>query len=256
MPRLMLVIHESQLIRKIVTGYALSELSDVLPETTGSTEEALKILSEKKYDVIISGMEMGGVDGAEIFKKMRRSGPNRETPFIILTATDTKANRQRLARSGVRHVLIAPFSGTDLSRLVNEASNPREKRCHERYSIPGTEANLKIQDAIIISTVINISTKGALCEFEYREEHPLSLRPFPLEVVFPAEYGHARAKDVLAALLRLNAMSWRPNHVPEIVRVAYKFVKVPEAAANTLAMVLGKASQDLTLTRDKMEDQG
>ncbi|MEW5721899.1 MAG: response regulator [Thermodesulfobacteriota bacterium] len=253
MPREMLIVHESQLLRKIITGYVLSELSDLVVESAGSAQEGLVALEKKKYDVIVSALEMSGMDGLELFRRMRFLETNKDTPFVLTTSTDTKAQRRRVASAGIRHVLISPYTATDLARMVDVASDPREKRAFDRYSIPGVMAVFHWVESDISARVLNLSLKGVYCELVHREEYANPLRPFKLDLVFPEEYGRARVENILASVLRINVMNWRDDHTPDLVRLAVKFVQTPAAADKTLRMVLSQASRELSMTKDLLE---
>lgn len=67
-----------------VAKLSLERLADYSVDVISSPEEALKILNQKHYDVIISDYEMPGMNGASFLKVLKARGDN--TPFIILTS--------------------------------------------------------------------------------------------------------------------------------------------------------------------------
>jgi two-component system CheB/CheR fusion protein len=61
------------------------EGSHALVITAGSGEEALRLASEKKFDVILSDISMPGMDGFELLSRLRALPTNQQTPVLALT---------------------------------------------------------------------------------------------------------------------------------------------------------------------------
>ena len=254
MSREILVVHESQLLRKIVASYAQAELSDLMVELASTAEEGLRILKEKKFDVVVSTLEMQGMDGLTLFREMAHTGSNAKTPFLLMTSTDTHGQRHRISQAGIDHVLLAPFTGEEFASALDRACNPREKRAHDRFGIYDTEAIIHIGQARVKAKILNISRFGAYCELVYRDDYVQPLKPVMFDIFFPEEYGRARAEGLEAAIMRLHVMTYGENYVPKIIRVAYQFINIPEAAAQTLATILDRAGFDYNLTEDKLRE--
>ncbi|MFW9995924.1 MAG: response regulator [Candidatus Odinarchaeota archaeon] len=64
-----------------------------------SPEQALKLLEEKKFDLIISDFDMPGLNGLDFLKKLRRDGHN--VPFLMLTGKGTEEIQLQARISGV-----------------------------------------------------------------------------------------------------------------------------------------------------------
>jgi CheY-like chemotaxis protein len=252
MPRKILVVHESHLLRKIVASYAQAELSDLIVELASTAEEGLRILKEKNYDVVVSTLEMQGMDGLTLFREMAQTGSNSNTPFLLMTSTDTPDQRQRIFQAGIVHVLVAPFTGKEFAAALDRACNPREKRAHDRFGISDTEAVIHIGQARAKAKILNISRFGAYCELTYRDEYVQPLKPVLFDVFFSEEYGSVRAEGLKAAIMRLHVMAYDEIYTPKLIRVAYQFIHVPEAAGKTLATILERAGLDYSLTEEKI----
>lgn len=61
----------------------LEESGDIQSDTATSAEEALRMMTAKRYDVIISDYCMPSMDGLELLKKVRRKDAH--IPFILFT---------------------------------------------------------------------------------------------------------------------------------------------------------------------------
>lgn len=89
---------------------------DVTTATDGAS--ALEALNAFRPDVIVSDVEMPGMNGFDFCEAFRREPRNAAIPFIFLTAFDSK-ERQRQARLvGADDFLIKPFDMLELLVMV------------------------------------------------------------------------------------------------------------------------------------------
>lgn len=91
--------------------------------TTASSREALEILREKHYDLIISDLRMPNLDGIELLKRVRSS--NAGSAVVLLTAFGTVPNAVEAMKLGAFDYLMKPFSSEQLERVVEEALSRR-----------------------------------------------------------------------------------------------------------------------------------
>lgn len=75
-------------------------------------EEALKLINDENFDVIISDIKMPGVDGMELLSKASKVSP--ETFFIIMTAYASVNTAVEALRHGAFDYLIKPVEFDDL----------------------------------------------------------------------------------------------------------------------------------------------
>jgi two-component system, OmpR family, alkaline phosphatase synthesis response regulator PhoP len=87
-----------------VEGYAV----DVAP--TG--EEALRIASERKPDLVILDIMLPGIDGYEVLAKLR--GMRLDAPVLMLTARAEEVDKVRGFRSGADDYVTKPFGVMEL----------------------------------------------------------------------------------------------------------------------------------------------
>jgi CheY-like chemotaxis protein len=249
----MLLINESQLLRKIIKAYVLAELTDMVVEAVETSEEGLDQARQKEYDLILSGQEMTGLDGIEIFKRLKQSGPNQDTPFILMTSTSSVEQQERLARAGLKHILYSPFTAEKLARLIDEVSHPRDKRQHARFNIAGAEAWVYMGEQGVSVAALNVSRAGLLGEFKPPRAYQTSWRPVKLDLIFPADYGSRRIEGVSASPVRAEVMSWQEDDTPKVMRMAWHFLDLSGAAGRALDEVLGQAKADEEAGRRRLE---
>lgn len=113
-----LIIHESAVIKDIVRKYVMTNYNDAVTESSVSMEDISKRLEEKRYDIILSGLEMTGMNGIDIFDRICLSDINQKTPFIIMTSSDNLAQRERLSNEGIEYILPIPFTPVQFKKLT------------------------------------------------------------------------------------------------------------------------------------------
>jgi len=86
-----------------------------------SSEDAMKMLSDWKPDVIVSDIEMPGEDGYELIRKVRRSEANsgrRPAPAVALTAYGRVEDRLRALAAGYQMHLSKPAEPAELAAVI------------------------------------------------------------------------------------------------------------------------------------------
>ena len=241
-----LVVHEFGVTRKITHGYIMTEFSDAITEVVDSPHDAARLLEETRFDIVFCGLEMASMDGFAVHNHMRSTAVNRQTPFVIMSASYDEGQRERVSKQGIPYLLPIPFTPLQLRKVVNEACDPRRSRIHPRYIIPGAMTLIQFPKHKIMANVLNISKNGLLCDFTYSKLPVDFLHPCMISIQFPADYGSSNASKISATMLRLTVESWRENQSPKRIRSAWVFLDVPESAQRALHGALEKASIDFT----------
>ena len=100
------------LLRMIIednTGYAV--------ETTNNPSEGLKMLTEEKYDLVITDLKMPGMDGLEVFEEVREMIP--DIPVIIITAYGSPEAADEALKKGVSDFITKPFRKESMIFTMN-----------------------------------------------------------------------------------------------------------------------------------------
>lgn len=249
MPLKMLILHEFGTMRRILAGFAQTELSEMLVEASGISGEGVARLQKDRYDLVLCGMEMAGLNGLEVHRVMRTTKENAETPFIIITSTDTEEQKRRLTEAGIEHYLITPFSALEMRTKVNQALNVVNRRTAPRFSLPGVRATLDLAGDQIPATVLNFSLGGLLID---TEEVPASsdfFQPASLAIDFPQGLGLDQVKVDRAVLIRLQVMRWGERDLPQELRLAWRFVDISPEAVETIKTAMEKTEEDMNLAQ-------
>jgi DNA-binding NtrC family response regulator len=87
---------------------------------TGSGSNAIKLLEERQFDVVLTDLRMEKVDGLQILKKCRELQPDAEV--IMITGYATLESAVEAMKKGAFHYIAKPFKLDLVRNIVKEAS--------------------------------------------------------------------------------------------------------------------------------------
>ncbi|RPI48904.1 MAG: DNA-binding response regulator, partial [Acidobacteria bacterium] len=111
-PRSVLVVEDEKNIRDLVCLHLDLEGYECVAVADG--REAMLLAGEKRFDLIILDVMLPGVDGVTITRAIRRHGPNRDVPILMLTARREEADKVMGLDSGADDYLTKPFGVREL----------------------------------------------------------------------------------------------------------------------------------------------
>jgi two-component system chemotaxis sensor kinase CheA len=87
----------------------------------GDGAEALALLQEHGSDVLVSDIEMPGLDGIELTARVRAEPLLRDLPVILVTSLDSATDRERGLQAGADAYLVkTSFDQDQLLRTIRE----------------------------------------------------------------------------------------------------------------------------------------
>jgi len=107
-----LVVEDEKNIRDLVCLHLGVEGYECVPVADG--KEAMLLASERRFDLVILDLMLPGVDGVTITRAIRRHGPNRDAPILMLTARREEADKVMGLDSGADDYLTKPFGVREL----------------------------------------------------------------------------------------------------------------------------------------------
>lgn len=122
-----LAVDDEELALRAV-DYSLAKL-DLKVETVQDPAAALKLLSERRFALIVSDIEMPGMKGTEFCTKLRTMPKHRVTPVVFVTNAADFGNRAQACLSGGNDLIAKPFLFTELAvKAVTMILRSRLKR--------------------------------------------------------------------------------------------------------------------------------
>jgi adenylate cyclase len=101
-------------------GYSTAQAED--------GEQALAVLSEQNFDLVILDILMPNVDGFEVLRRMKNDGLHRDIPVIVISALDEMDSVVRCIEMGAEDHLSKPFDPTLLEARVSACLEKRQMR--------------------------------------------------------------------------------------------------------------------------------
>jgi len=116
-PRL-LVVDDSISIRKYAQRFLDRAGYEVEVATDGM--EALNIMGNSKFDVVITDLEMPVMHGYELMTEMKKNPSLMHIPVIVLTSRAGDKHRQKALEMGAQDYLVKPFEEKDLLGVLKK----------------------------------------------------------------------------------------------------------------------------------------
>jgi DNA-binding response OmpR family regulator len=232
-----LVVEDETHIRELVCLHLRLEGFQCIP--VGDGREALRVTNAQPLDLIVLDLMIPGVDGLTVCRAVRREGPNRHVPILILTARREESDKVLGLESGADDYLAKPFSVRELVarahallRRVQRAAaatdaEPKREEPPSPISVHGVELDVPRRRARV---------RGAEVELTNQEFNLLLLLVEHPGIVFSREallsriwkgdtYVTVRSVDTLVKRLRhkIEANPAEPVLVLTQWGVGYKF---------------------------------
>jgi DNA-binding NtrC family response regulator len=121
----------------IKEGYAI--------QATQSGPNALKLIEEKRFDVVLTDLKMEKVDGMQLLKKCRSLYP--DTEVIVITGYATVQSAIQAIKKGAYDYITKPFKLDEVRRVVKEAVEKvrlKQENAQLREQIENYQGKVKI----------------------------------------------------------------------------------------------------------------
>lgn len=135
-----------------------------------SAETAIKLMESSSYDLILSDVNMPGLDGLALLKTVKEVSP--DTAVLVITAFSTAEQAVEAMKSGAYDYIAKPFKVEEIKVLVGNALEKRElkkenrrlrEEVRERNSYSGFVGKSKrMQDLYAIIDKVSQSTANVL----------------------------------------------------------------------------------------------
>ncbi|MEA2554683.1 MAG: hypothetical protein QOI60_14 [Actinomycetota bacterium] len=114
-PRILVVDDDPVIVRLLEVNFRLDGF-DVA--TAGRGEDALVLAQETVPDIILLDVMMPGLDGYEVYRRLREIPELEKVPVLFLSARAKDDDRSRGLASGVLDYVTKPFDPSDLVATV------------------------------------------------------------------------------------------------------------------------------------------
>jgi CheY-like chemotaxis protein len=113
----LLIVDDNPINQKFLS-YSLSKYFEITTASNGL--EALNILNNHDFDVVLMDLSMPVMDGVEATRRIRQSllFRNRHIPIIFVTTNDFDHERRRCIENGGDDYLVKPINIKELKGII------------------------------------------------------------------------------------------------------------------------------------------
>jgi CheY-like chemotaxis protein len=127
MTRLLVVDDEKAIRELIVEVLKLANLYEF--DMAGDGAEAIELMRQRKYDLIIVDRVMEGVGGVEMVQRVRQDPALADNKILICSASNIPKDIDEALASGADDYVVKPLDFTELIGVVARVlATPRKKR--------------------------------------------------------------------------------------------------------------------------------
>lgn len=117
-----LVVEDSAIMRGIIVS-SLSNLKQVRSVEAANGFEALRILPQEKFDIILTDINMPDINGLELLSFLKNHPHYRTIPVVIISTEKSETDRKRGIELGADDYLTKPFEPGELENIIRRLLN-------------------------------------------------------------------------------------------------------------------------------------
>jgi two-component system chemotaxis response regulator CheY len=111
------------ILKEILDSMGITKIKEA---TDGA--EALRLLAEAPFDLIICDWDMPGISGIELFQQLKKSPKTRDIPFCMVTGMKDAEHVRHALKEGIRHYVIKPVATDTFIKKIESMLNPASSR--------------------------------------------------------------------------------------------------------------------------------
>ena len=114
-----LIVEDSATTRALIRA-VIDELGEYETVEAASGFEALKMLPQQEYDLIITDINMPDVNGLELINFVRNNPRYNHLPIIIVSTERSEEDKKRGMALGATAYVTKPFKSAELQEIVKK----------------------------------------------------------------------------------------------------------------------------------------
>jgi len=118
MAKTILIADDSDSIRKLLEATLQSAGYDVLTSVDG--EDALRHLTGQSIDLLITDLNMPGMDGIALVREVRKKESYESMPILLLTTESRAEKREEAKVAGATGWVVKPFVQSKLLAVIQK----------------------------------------------------------------------------------------------------------------------------------------
>jgi two-component system, chemotaxis family, chemotaxis protein CheY len=118
-----LIVEDSATTRALIRA-VIDELDEFETVEAGSGFEALKVLPQQEYDLIVTDINMPDINGLELINFVRNNPRYKHLPIIIVSTERSEEDKRRGMALGATAYVTKPFKSFELQEIIKKTLAP------------------------------------------------------------------------------------------------------------------------------------
>lgn len=236
MARNIIIMDSSASMRRIIRTMIQATVNDAVVSEAVDVEEAEGLLADAHYHLVIFSKESSDQKWLEFAQKQLALPEGRRTNFIPFSSTKKQDYIEELKRHGLKEYLTIPCAPNTLGELITKLCTPFSMRKTRRYSFPDAIASLEQGSNSFPAEVVNFSEGGVLCELDAPALFNWSM-PVMINMEFCLDGVTLEIPGLYSVARRLMVVDANPDYSPRTIRLACRFISIPEESKHQLGVV-------------------
>ena len=116
-------------MKTILTELGFNDITEAIDGNDAWFKLKAEFLDKKPdiYDLILSDLEMPEMSGLDLLKAIRKDDKLKDTPFIMVTASNTKQVILETIKLGIKAYIIKPFNSDSVKKKLIQAGFYKRK---------------------------------------------------------------------------------------------------------------------------------
>ena len=114
-----LVVEDSAMMREFIIS-SLSTFSAIRSVEAANGFEALRLLPQKVFDIILTDINMPDINGLELLSYLKNHPNYQAIPVVIISTEKSEQDRKRGLALGAIDYLTKPFQPKDLQLIISK----------------------------------------------------------------------------------------------------------------------------------------
>ena len=213
-----LIVDDEEKIREVLVEYAEFEGYECMEASDGM--EAVKLVRENDFDVIIMDIMMPRLDGFSAVKEIKKI---KDIPVLMLSARGEEYDKLFGFEIGIDDYVVKPFSPKEVMARINRLVK-RNKQSNEVLKFKGLEVDMAGRNVYVDGKKVVLTPKEYELLFYFvKNKNIARSREKLLTDVWGFDfYGDDRTVDTHIKMLRSNLGSYR-DFIVTLRGLGYKF---------------------------------
>lgn len=214
-----LIVDDEERIRNVIATYAKKE--GYVVSEAGDGFEALKMIEDESFDVLILDIMMPKLDGFSTLKKIRKMS---NVPVIMLSARQEEYDKLYGFELGIDDYVTKPFSTKELMARISVILRRDNKALNTVYKFNGLSIDIDSHIVKIDDEIVHLTPK----EFEVlnllisNKNKVVTRERFLTELWQYDYFGDDRTIDTHIKMLRANLKEYR-DMIVTVRGIGYRF---------------------------------